>query len=441
MKRKTAIIILMVIVVIAALVVAYLTFFAGKNKNGQDIDIPTQPDQNFFPIGGDSDNNDNFEPNNNDNNFGGLNIPKLRQLYAEPAAGFGVFERIVGPEEIPANENPNLFDEDPNANAATSSQTVYFITDRANGNIYETTSTNLNLKRLTNTTIPQIRESIFFDDGMGVIMRYLDEANIVTYVANLTEPESTSSGENTSDQIDNSFYEISGVFLDENITSIAKSRNTDDVFYSLFNGSGYIIDAKNPAATIQVLDIPISRWSVDWSFDDINLSVPATYAEDGVVFELDPTSGVLRKILDDNAGLTGKENLNGTKALYSSIVNNTVRTSVYDLENKVVLILSIRTLAEKCIWSHNSANVLYCAVPLNVDQQELPDSWYQGVVSFDDTLVKIDLENNTLTELEGLDESGQNFDIIDLQLSQEEDYIIFQNKKDLTIWSLDIASF
>ena len=48
-----------------------------------------------------------------------------------------------------------------------------------------------------------------------------------------------------------------------------------------------------------------------------------------------------------------------------------------------LLHLGLKTLPEKCIFN-KFGSALYCAVPKQVPAEEYPDSWYQGVVSFDD---------------------------------------------------------
>ena len=70
---------------------------------------------------------------------------------------------------------------------------------------------------------------------------------------------------------------------------------------------------------------------------------------------------------------------------------------------------------------------------------KLPDDWYKGKVSFNDSIWKI----NTTT---GLVEMFYNFnrnkfgsfDLIDLSLTEGDEFMLFKNKKDLTLWSLNL---
>ncbi len=97
--------------------------------------------------------------------------------------------------------------------------------------------------------------------------------------------------------------------------------------------------------------------------------------------------------------------------------------------------LSFQTMPEKCVWSSTATSTIYCAIPLNLGIDPLPDSWWQGKVSFNDSLWKIDINTG---EASSLLESGM-FDITRPILSPKEDYIFFINKKDSMLWSLRLT--
>jgi hypothetical protein len=67
-------------------------------------------------------------------------------------------------------------------------------------------------------------------------------------------------------------------------------------------------------------------------------------------------------------------------------------------------------------------------------------SWYIGNISFRDDIWKYDLKNNTAVIIDNLtDESGIKIDVIKPQLSVNEKYLVFINKIDGTLWSLDLT--
>ncbi len=66
-------------------------------------------------------------------------------------------------------------------------------------------------------------------------------------------------------------------------------------------------------------------------------------------------------------------------------------------------------------------------------------SWYQGKVFFSDSIETINtktLESKTVLDLQS--ESGGAIDATNLKLSSDENYLLFMNKRDLSLWGLRI---
>ncbi|HEY0221172.1 MAG TPA: hypothetical protein VGC58_03045 [Candidatus Paceibacterota bacterium] len=66
--------------------------------------------------------------------------------------------------------------------------------------------------------------------------------------------------------------------------------------------------------------------------------------------------------------------------------------------------------------------------------------WYKGIVSFSDDIWQYntkDFTSKSLTDLKS--ESGEDVDVIKPILSENEQYLIFVNKKDNSLWSLDLT--
>ena len=101
--------------------------------------------------------------------------------------------------------------------------------------------------------------------------------------------------------------------------------------------------------------------------------------------------------------------------------------------------LGIKTLPEKCVWN-KTGDTLYCAVPKFIGSGEYPDSWYQGEVSFNDQLWKIDIKtlNATLLLDPVMITEGEEIDGIKLAIDESENYLFFVNKKDSFLWKLDL---
>jgi len=159
----------------------------------------------------------------------------------------------------------------------------------------------------------------------------------------------------------------------------------------------------------------------------------------GYLFFLNEKTGDDSKILSGINGLTALVNKTAKNILYSESVDDSIRLHYYDLKNNLSKTLSFKTLPEKCVWSKIEELTIYCAVPKTIEDGEYPDSWYQGSMSFNDSVWKIDLKTSSSELVYNLQkESGKEFDIADPFLSGDDEYLFFTNKKDLTFWSLSL---
>ena len=70
---------------------------------------------------------------------------------------------------------------------------------------------------------------------------------------------------------------------------------------------------------------------------------------------------------------------------------------------------------------------------------QIPDQWYQGLLSFNDTFWEVNTDTGEITFLaDPKGETGKEFDVIQPVISVNEGYFIFTNKKDGTLWSLRV---
>ena len=88
-------------------------------------------------------------------------------------------------------------------------------------------------------------------------------------------------------------------------------------------------------------------------------------------------------------------------------------------------------------WRKYKVVICNCAVPNNITGNQYPDSWYQGLVSFDDFFLKINTVTGDKTTIANSID-GTPVDGTYLFLDKAESLLFFTNKKDSTLWSLDI---
>ncbi|KKP98043.1 MAG: hypothetical protein US06_C0012G0019, partial [Parcubacteria group bacterium GW2011_GWC2_36_17] len=98
---------------------------------------------------------------------------------------------------------------------------------------------------------------------------------------------------------------------------------------------------------------------------------------------------------------------------------------------------NLNTLSDKCAFSKN--NNIYCAIPKIINGSLiLPDDFYKNIANFSDIFFKIDMANNKSSIIFDPADFKYDFNASDLNISPNEDYIIFVNKKDGLLYSIKI---
>ena len=314
--------------------------------------------------------------------------------------------------------------------------------DASTGLIYDRAlRKNEEVKPTTKTSIPRVVEALFDSTGLNVIMRYLKDDTIETYLGKLTFPKidpETVDDENAPPRT----ADISGEFLPENIKSLSLSKDRKSFFYMNPTTSGvagitYVFATK---AKKQIFDTPLTEWIADYSSDSkVSITTKASGLVDGYVYTIDAKTGTMNKVLGGEKGLTTLISPDGKKILYSTFESNAQKTFVYDILTGESTAISPITLPEKCVWTKDSKEV-FCLAPVRATTGTLPDDWYKGKVSFDDALWETDMINfNGNIVYDFTTKSNQRLDGINPMMNASEDYLIFKNKKDGTLWGYDLS--
>ena len=341
-------------------------------------------------------------------------LPVLRQLSSAPTAGAIAIQKTV--ED--AGEQKEV--------------TVARYMERTTGHVYETTVETLKNTRITNTTIPKVYEALWGDKGESIIVRYINENTnaIESFSARIMKQEEGAS-EGT----------LEGAFLQSGIKEITLSPTKGTMFYLVPGGDGTIgIRSKiDGTDKVQVFDFPFTEWLAQWATNkNIFLTSKASNDVSGYLYTLSTAGGPLKKVLGDISGLTTLSNGSGTKILYSESTVNGLSVGVVDVTKAESKKLGITTLPEKCIWASDNITV-YCGVPENLPQGKYPDIWYQGLMSFTDTIWKVNTETAYSEVLiKPMESLNINLDIIKPFLDEDEGYFFFTNKKDYSLWALKI---
>ena len=413
--------ILSIIVVLFLIIVSSIFYYFFMNKEQTDLAetelVNNNPFGDFFPVEnvGAADNQNSGEVPTNPFEEG---EPKLKMISDVPISGSVVFERKVGTSTI---------------------ETVSRYVERATGHIYEMVQGEKSAKRISNTTIPKIYSAFFAGNNNFVIYRYLDAGeNIDTYVAEIKENKTdTSSEEKTS---------LEGLFMKKNILDIVVSPDGKSLFNFIKNAEpkssykslGSLSLVSNPNTEKLIFNSYTSEWTPEWiNADIISFNNKASYISGGYLYLFNIKTKSFNKVLGPLNGLVSKVSPNATKVIYSLQNGGSPELRFSNVSKDDAFEIPNPTIADKCVWATDNKNV-YCAIPNNIYETNLPDSWYTGEKSFNDSLVRIDTDaQETTTILNGSD-YPTSFDMINIQVSPKQDVVYFTNKKDLKFWSLEI---
>ena len=395
--------------------IGFFVFFYSSSKTGTGGGETTETTSPFGDVGADKNFGTSTVTQQTDQFSGGTLKPsnKLIQLYKNPTSGSVFF----------INKN--------------NQNTLRFV-DRAVGNVYEYLPEGQTgeVQRVTNTTIPKIQETVWSNTGNNLILRYLDNDtdNINSFSAKIQ----------INTDLPDSLGEITGLFLPQNIKQIVINPKGDKIF-TLLNksdksgtyGSMSNLDGSNKKT---VFDSQISYWNISWPKENtITFTTKPTYKDDGFLYFFNTQTYSIDRVLGNITGLSTITNKDASLVAYSSSINNTFYFNIYDVLNKVSNNLQIPTLVDKCVWGNNNIKIIYCALPKNIPSDTYPDVWYQGLVSFNDDIWKIDTETGNIEVVYQIGyDDGFDIDAFDLKISPDDKYISFSNKKDLSLWLLEI---
>jgi hypothetical protein len=447
MPRKTKIIFIVVFVLVGAVVLGYY-FYKNKAGTATPSDATNSGYQPFLGGSTSGQNTNGSTGTSNQNSTTVLVTPgeventppevvKFHQITDFAVAGATFFEdiRVLPGSEGTATTGGQssqqvvkvVVPSTPPAGAKkTAKTTPKFETvpalryvERITGHIDEMYLDTKTVGTTSNSTIPSIYEAFFDGSASSVIYRYLsnDGQSITSFLATLGSDV--------------------GEFLPSDVVDVSISPDRNKFLYSTRTSSGMIGTTRSFKDTkrSQVFSSPLTEWLSQWVTDQkIYLTTKASSSVNGDLFSLNIGTGVLTKVFGGVKGLTTLANKDGLLVLYSSSSSGNSVLGIFDVKNHTTTDLNIGGLPEKCIWG--IANI-YCAIPTNMTENSYPDSWYQGLTSFDDYFVKINPSTGEVATIaSSLDQIP--VDGMHLFLDNLESELFFTNKKDATLWMLDL---
>ncbi len=406
MSKKTIyIIISVVLVIILALLFSY--YLLAKNPDGSTPSV-NNVFKNFFPFGGDPVTNNDGTPSDSTDD-----IPppvttdfnqKLRKITSEQVAGAGLVDVKAG--------------------------SVLRYIERATGHIYEVELFSPRAGRISNTTIPMVYEAFWGNKNDSLVAQYLKEDDTTVDTYSITLKNISTTTENT----------ISGTAMPLNISSVSTFGTSMFYLEQVSNASyGYVsnFDGKNKK---QIWNSPIKELLSQYvNTKTVALTTKPEQSIPGFMYFIDTNTGATRKVLGNINGLSTLANPAGTSVLYLDQGEGALMYT-YDIKTMASDNAAPATFPEKCAWGKKDTKFVYCAVPKNFIGAGELTNWYKGNISTNDDVWKYDLENKTSMIVADLNkESGENIDVVKPVLSDNDQYLVFINKRDNSLWSLDLT--
>ncbi|MDD3662571.1 MAG: hypothetical protein PHT84_01760 [Candidatus Pacebacteria bacterium] len=438
MKKTSKTIFIATFIIVLLIILGFL-FFSNQKKEGGDTDPNQNKPFNPFGLGGDltPDNGNNIQTGGSWINEAQVGeSSRFYKITDFAVAGARFFEDIRTYTETTGDDYTSIEISTPVGESAnqtttqsepkkTETKTETFpalrYVEKSTGHIYQMDLDSKKVIKVSNSTIPGVYEAIIDSLAKTFIYRYVSvgDKSITSYVATIGETK--------------------GSFLPVDIVDISLSPDKNKYFFIAKNLNGVVgaTGSFSDNKKVQVFNSAFSEWLSQWINEQkIFLTTKPSWSVDGSLFSLNTSNGVLTKVFGGIKGLTTLSNNSGTSILYGASLEVGPKLWIFNEKEHTTNDLNTYGLPEKCVWSNDNVNV-YCAVPNTVVGIQYPDSWYQGLVSFDDYFVKINTENlNKVTLANSVTEIP--VDATHLFLDKEENTLFFVNKKDSTLWSLDL---
>lgn len=396
--------------IVIVLTAAGWYFFFNKSipvtlPGGGDNPFGTAPDNVPGSTGANGSSDTPTTPGGTSGSTGSTTIPTLFKVSSDPVGGAVIF----------ANKQKQ--------------ELIRYI-DRATGHIYEVDPQTMIKSQIVNTTAPKIYDALWKQDGSGLIIRTLesDEDTIKNISLTLTAPKATTTGAE---------YGVNATDLRGAITSPVLSGTS--LAYVLKDAGTIGISGFAGEKPTNIYTSAFTEWQLAWVGTNLALTTNASRTADGFAYLLNTKSGGLTKLLGPLTALTTNISPDGSRIVYSFITTTATSFNVLNIKTKTTSPILPTTLAEKCTWSTKKTSVIYCGTPIGGVSIGEPDDWYQGITHFTDQLWKFDTSTGIAELLaEPKKAFNQNLDVYKPMLSPNEDYLIFMNKTDLSLWTLKL---
>lgn len=310
--------------------------------------------------------------------------------------------------------------------------------------------------KIADSSYKDIVKAYFINDDNDyknrVIIQYLENSTIKTISAKIPENNSaTKNIENINTLPDNIKYFTTSKDNKKAAYIVNRYKIVND-YNDIYTDWYFINDYKSTYGT-KFNSSELYSWKlILLDNNDIYAYSTDTYFEKNNLYKVvkvNSISSTLEKIYGDHNGMSFL--INNNNVVLSIFTGEGLKlytkkdfSTLERFTDKDLTTTKLSTLANKCAISNDIVNpLIICAVPKEINSYDygLPDAWYQGATTFDDDLYVINNFHPDGDLLFNIQDDSIYFDIIDaknLSFNDEVSHLIFINKNDASLWSLNV---
>lgn len=323
------------------------------------------------------------------------------------------------------------------AMAFNTQQALVRYTLKTNGKSYETPlATVSEATEWSKEPILRVHDAEWSRGGSGVVTRFFNSSYERVFAHLNYLPRSTSSS--------TAIQEARN--LPNEVTSVSFSPDGESLFFLVADIDGTVgyLESVESGNRVEVWSSPLRGLTATWPTQEQILiyANPSLHTE-GAVWLLNSSTWDARVVLSDQHALAASMSGDGASLLYSLYEHsgNIYSLRVLDLADSDVTYVPLPTFVEKCVWGKQHTKYAYCAIPKNMNSRDLLDNWYKGVVRTDDVIWRIDTHSGVIERiLDARAEVNMPFDMIDLSVDQNDSYLVFRNKRDDSLWAVELPT-
>jgi hypothetical protein len=291
-------------------------------------------------------------------------------------------------------------------------------------------------RAVSNTTIPGTQGAIWAKGASIALLQYIDDATVKTVA--LTFPDAATSSKSVTKPVQIQF-------LPNDALGVAVSPSGTQVAYLLAGSSGvdgYIANINGGNAK-KLFSIALSQLLLTWpSSNTLLLSMKSAAGVPTMIFSVDVKTGNILSLIYA-PGATALANAAFSYVLYQTGSTGAAPASyAHDTKTAGDIRLSFNPMPEKCVESRVSPSKFYCAVPQSYFDGAYVDNWHKGEASLPDRIVSFSLNRLPATDIiatPGGSDGGVSSDILEMQVSPDDKYLLFIKKQDRSLWGVRLT--